>query len=245
MNGRFARSALGLAACAAVAAGALLVGRHLYLGAKGAAAAVLIDRAWGRSFDDGHPHRPWPWADFTPVARIEVRRLGIDRPVLSDAGGRTMAFGLGHLIGSAPLGGRGLSAIGGHRDTWAAFLADLQRGDTIVLRTFDGVRRYRVTDTTVADRHAALPAAYAWGADAAGDAAALGDSAAADRLVLVTCWPFNAIRRGPLRYIVTCVAETPPSAARPAIAPDLPQRVDDPDAATTNGISMKLVLPGA
>jgi sortase A len=234
MNGRFARRALGLAACAAIAAGALLVGRHLYLGAKGAAAAVLIDRAWGRSFDDGRPHRPWPWADFTPVARIEVRRLGIDRPVLSDASGRTMAFGLGHLVGSASLGGRGLSAIGGHRDTWAAFLADLQRGDTIVLRTFDGVRRYRVSCTTVVDRRAALSAAYAGQADPAADA---------DRLVLVTCWPFGAVRSGPLRYIVTCVAETPPSAGRPALAPDLSQRVDDP--ATTTGSSMLLARPGA
>jgi len=205
---RRARAALAITACAAAATGALLVGRHLYLGAKGAAAAVLIDRAWTRSFDDGRPRHPWPWADFTPVARIEVRRLGIDRPVLSDATGRTMAFGLGHLVGSAPLGGRGLSAIGGHRDTWAAFLADLQRGDTIVLRTLDGVRRYRVTDTTVVGRRAVLPAADAWGAD---------PGSGPDRLALVTCWPFGAVRRGPLRYVVTCVLESPATAA-PAAA---------------------------
>jgi len=236
MRRRFARRALGFAACVAVAIGALLVGHHLYLGAKGVAAAVLIDRAWGRSFDDGRPHRPWSWADFTPVARIEVRRLGIDRPVLSDATGRTMAFGLGHLVGSAPLGGRGLSAIGGHRDTWAAFLADLQRGDTIVLRTFDGVRRYRVTDTTLVDRRATLPAAHVWGADPAADA---------DRLVLITCWPFDSVRHGPLRYIVTCVGETPAAPARAAPGAGSGQRCGDPAAVTTTGSSMKLALPGA
>ena len=226
---RLVRATLGLAACAAVAAGALLVGRHLYLGAKGAAAAVLIDRAWWRTFDDGRPHRPWPWADFTPIARIEVRRLGIDRPVLSDATGRTMAFGLGHLVGSAPLGGRGLSAIGGHRDTWAAFLERLQRGDTIVLRTMDGVRRYRVTDTTVVDRHAALPAANTERADPAD---------APDRLVLVTCWPFDSVRRGPLRYIVTGIAETPAAPDRLASVPDPRQRLGEPAAVTTSGSSM-------
>jgi len=235
MNRRFLRSALGLAAFVAIASGALLVGRHLYLAAKGAAAAVLIDRAWSRSFDDGRPHRPWPWADFTPVARIEVRRLGIDRPVLSDATGRTMAFGLGHLVGSAPLGGRGLSAVGGHRDSWAAFLEDLQRGDTIVLRTLDGVRRYRVDDTTVVDRRAGLPAVYAAGADPGTDP---------DRLALVTCWPFDSIRRGPLRYLVTCVAETPAAATRAAPASGPRQRPGDP-AVTTTGSSMKLALPGA
>jgi len=205
---RLSRRALALLACVAVVSGAALVGRHLYLRTKAAAAAVLIDRAWTHALDDGQPHRPWPWADFTPIARIEVRRLGIDRPVLSDAGGRTMAFGLGHLIGSARPGGPGLSVVGGHRDTWAAFLADVQRGDSIVVRTLDGGRRYRVDATIVVDQHAArLPAATAVAVSAA--APGIDPATGADRLVLVTCWPFGSVRRGPLRYVVSCVAETP------------------------------------
>jgi sortase A len=230
-------------ASAAVASGALLVGRHLYLGAKGAAAAVFIDRAWMRSLDDGQRHRPWPWADFTPIARIEVRRLGIDRPVLSDAGGRTLAFGLGHLIGSARLGGSGLCAVGGHRDTWAAFLADLQRGDTIVLRTLDGVRRYRVAETTVVDHRAAFLPEAAAGAGRA-MAPADGASTTADRLMLVTCWPFGSVRRGPLRYLVTCVAEWPAAVSQTAHGPVALQRFGDP-AITTSGSSMELARPGA
>jgi sortase A len=192
--GRVLRGGLGLAASVALVSGALAVGRYSYLRAKGEAAAVLIDRAWSRLLDEGRPHPPWPWADFTPIARIELRRLGIDRPVLSDATGRTLAFGLGHLAGSARPGGPGLAVVGGHRDTWAAFLAEVQRGDIVVLRTPEGGRRYRVTATAVVDgRDALLPAS----------------AGAADRLVLVTCWPFRSVRRGPLRYVVTCTAETP------------------------------------
>ena len=194
---RRARAALACAASVALGAGVLLVGRDLYLRAKGRVAASLIDRAWVRSLEDGREYRPWPWADFTPVARLEIRRLEIDRPILSDATGRTLAFGLGHLVGSAPLGGPGTGAIGGHRDTWAAFLARVEPGETIVLRTRAGGRRYRVAAREVVDqRDAALPA-----------------TAGGDRLVFVTCWPFDAVRHGPLRYVVTAVAEERPAGA--------------------------------
>ena len=220
---RLARAGLALASLLALAGGALAVARHLYLGAKGAVAAALIDRAWVRTLDDSRPHRPWPWADFVPIARIEIRRLGIDRPILSDASGRTLAFGLGHLVGSASPGSPGLSAIGGHRDTWAAFLARLERGDMIVVRTRGGGRRYRVEATAVVDSGAALqPVSY--GTDAA---------AGRDRLVLVTCWPFGALRRGTLRYVVRCAA-VDQALDRPAPV----QRVDVVPSVNTTGSSM-------
>jgi sortase A len=199
---RSARAALACATLVTLIAGVFLVGRHLYLQAKGMVATALIDRAWVRSLDDGRAHRPWPWADFTPVARLELRRLAIDRPILSDATGRTLAFGLGHLVGSAPLGGPGTGAIGGHRDTWAAFLARVEPGDTLVLRTRAGGRRYRVVAREVVDqRDVALPARTGDGSD----------PAIGDRLVFVTCWPFDSFRRGPLRYVVTAVAQERPA----------------------------------
>jgi sortase A len=175
---------------ACLAAGSLLVGRQLSLEAKAATAAVLIDRVWNARLAEGRPVPPWPWADFAPIARIEVRRLGIDRPVLSDASGRTLAFGLGHVSGTALPGEHGACVLAGHRDTWAAFLRDLRPGEEVLLRTPRGGVRYRITGTDVVDwREFPL-------------APEEGSGVPADRLLLTTCWPFDAMRRGPLRYVV-------------------------------------------
>ena len=202
-----ARRLLSSAALVALFCGGTLLGRELYLRAKGAVAAVLIDRAWAAHLDDGGAHRPWPWADFTPVARIEIGRLRVDQPILSDATSRTMAFGLGWIVGSAPLdrgrdaadpgGGSGVVALAGHRDTWAAFLQHLRVGDTLVLRTGGVPRRYRVVDLEVVDARTArvMPAS----------AAAIADGR---RLLLITCWPFGATRRGHQRLVAECLLES-------------------------------------
>jgi sortase A len=143
-----------------------------------------------------------------------VVRLGIDAPILSDATGRTMAFGLGWIVGSAPLdagpaaattrraatgppGRFGISAIGGHRDAGAAFLQDLRVGDTLVLRTGWAPQRFRVVSLEVVDARAARLAPPS---DAAVD---LGR-----RLLLVTCWPFDAARHGNQRFVVECALES-------------------------------------
>ena len=183
-----------LAAALCLATGAALVGREGYLEAKAVAAGVLIDRAWAGRLDGGRNVRPWPWADFTPIARLEARRLGIDRPILSDASGRTLAFGLGHLSGSALPGDAGTSVVAGHRDTWAAFLREIRVGEEILIRTPRGARRYRVTESTVVGE----PDLRLTDGDEAGTPA--------DRLLLTTCWPFDALHRGPLRYVVVAEA---------------------------------------
>lgn len=182
--------ALSAAAALALAAGAAILLRHLYLEVKAVAAGALIERAWAERLDGGAAVRPWPWADFVPIARLESRRLGIDRPILSDASGRTLAFGLGHLPGSASPGGPGTTVLAGHRDTWAAFLRDLRPGEEVLIRTPRGARRYRIAGALVVDA-----ADLRFTDD-------LDPDAGTDRLLLTTCWPFDALRRGPLRYVV-------------------------------------------
>ena len=63
-----------LVVSAAIAAGAglVLLTDQAYHRAKGWLAVRLVARAWALHLDDGREHRPWPWADFHPVARIEV-----------------------------------------------------------------------------------------------------------------------------------------------------------------------------
>ena len=187
---RRAALTLSLAAALALAAGTAVLLHQLYLEVKAVAAGALIDRAWVERLDGRGAVRPWPWADFVPIARLESRRLKIDRPILSDASGRTLAFGLGHLPGSAPPGEPGTTVLAGHRDTWAAFLRDLRPGEELLIRTPHGARRYRIAGTTVVDA-----AELRFTDD-------LEPDAGTDHLLLTTCWPFDALRRGPLRYVV-------------------------------------------
>ncbi len=158
---------------------------------KAELAQRLLLRAW-QSGQLGRPARPWPWADTEPVARLRVPRLGVDELVLRGASGRTLAFGPGHLDGTALPGEPGNAVVSGHRDTHFAFLRALQDGDLIVVETRDRRQQsYVVERSAIVDR------------TEVGVAGATRDS----RLTLVTCYPFDAIRPGgPLRYVVVARA---------------------------------------
>lgn len=159
-----------------------------WLPAKAALAQVLLEDSWRASLADGREHRPWPWSDAHPVARLLQPRLGLSQVVLSGDGGRPLAFGPGWAESSAAPGTRGTTVISGHRDTHFRWLRDLRQGDTVELETRAGRRRYAVVAREVADARVQR----------------IDATDGADRLLLVTCWPFDAVApRGPLRYVVT------------------------------------------
>jgi sortase A len=155
--------------------------------AKAALAQMLLDRAFARSLATHHPQKPWPWADMAPVARITVPRLDITRTVLSAGSGQAMAFAPTLLPGTAAPGAAGVTVIAAHRDTHFRFLAALQSGDVVTVQGLDGAtHRYRVTGHEVVRwDHFALPSE---GFD--------------NQLALSTCYPFEAMGHGPLRYVV-------------------------------------------
>ena len=124
--------------------GSFLLARTGWVKAKGAVGEVLIHRALAATLEDGRARRPWSWADMHPIARLDVPRLGIERPVLSNATGEALAFGIGHLDGTAAPGAAGNCVLAGHRDGWAAFLADLRVADAVVLETPGRRAVYRV-----------------------------------------------------------------------------------------------------
>ena len=169
---------------------------------KAALAQVLLHDAWSATLTDEQPHRPWPWADFWPVARLRVERLAVDLIVLAGDSGNVLAFGPGHNTRSAVPGGSGTIVISGHRDTHFRFLQDLRSGDRISLQTARGEFSYRVqANATVDVRTARLQL-----------------SQADRRLVLTTCYPFDALATGgPLRYVIEAVdAVDRPSASEAA-----------------------------
>lgn len=182
-----------------VALGGLMrAGAGLAVPLKAAVAQRLLERAFDRSRATRRAEKPWSWADTVPVARLRVPRLGVEQVVLGGGSGQALAFGPTLLPGAAEPGVRGTAVIAAHRDTHFRFLRRLRAGDTIELLPVVGpVRRYRVTRAEVVrwDRFA-LPA----GADAAG-------------LALVTCYPFDAVAHGPLRYVLHADLTAPVPAA--------------------------------
>lgn len=175
-------------ALAVLLIGALQFGRGAWIQAKAWLAQELIAHAWSRTLKGEHHVKPWPWADTWPVARLSAPALGIERYVLAGADGSAMAFGPGHVSGTPVPGETGNSVIGGHRDTHLAFLRHLKPGDALEIERADGRRvAYLVRDANVLDRR------DVWVAKQEGP----------DRLTLVTCFPFDALRAGgPQRYVV-------------------------------------------
>lgn len=193
------RRALLVAALVVFVPGAGLAGRASYLALKRAVAVRLIEGAWSATIADGRPRRPWPWADFTTVGRLEAPRLGVSRPILSDATGRTLTWGLALVPGTATPDLPGHTVVSGHRDGWAGFLRDLRTGDAIDLVAPSGERRrYRVVGSEVVD---------------ARDAAVLAPTAE-PRLTLLTCWPFDGLLPARERYLVTAEAANGPDGSR-------------------------------
>ena len=72
------------------------------------------------------PRRPWRRCSCAP-------RFSQDVIVLAGASGRTLAFGPGHLDGSARPGEPGNCVLSAHRDTQFAFLRRLEIGDLLDL----------------------------------------------------------------------------------------------------------------
>ena len=160
--------------------------------AKAWLAPWLLADAWQQTLASGAVGvKPWPWADTWPVARLRAPGQGVDLLVLAGDSGHALAFGPGHARASAPLGSSGLAVIGGQRDTHYAFHRHMQPGDALQLQLPAGaLRQYRVTGARVVDA----------------DQASLSAATVKEALLLVTCYPFDALRAGgPLRYVVSAL----------------------------------------
>jgi sortase A len=158
-----------------------------WIHARALVAQHLIERAWQGSKSDG-ARRPWPWADTRPVAKLTVPSQGISLYVLAGTSGRSLAFGPGHVDGTALPGSAGNSVIVAHRDTHFSFLRRLQPDEEIAVEDPSGhVVRYRVREIAVVDKHETH----------------LLDAADSPQLTLITCWPFDAVQPGTSqRYVV-------------------------------------------
>lgn len=156
--------------------------------AKARLAQFLLQRAWSRALTGEPMPTPWPWADTWPVARLQMQHPPVDLIVLAGAYGRTLAFGPGHVTSSALPGQEGTMVLTGHRDTHFRFLREVHPNDQLDLTGTDGTTlHYRVIEQRVMDSRRE----------------AISRGQGLQELVLVTCFPFDAIQAGgPLRYVV-------------------------------------------
>ncbi|MDP1769578.1 MAG: class GN sortase [Nitrospirota bacterium] len=168
-------------------------GSGAWIYVKAELAQALLQRAWADTRAGQGQMKPWPWADTWPVARLTVPSKDIDLIVLNGAYGRTLAFGPGHLESSAAPGSIGTTILTGHRDTHFRFLERLQPGETIRLQQSSG----RWLQFTVRNRQV-VDSRSAW----------IRSDDDERQVVLITCYPFDAIvPGGPLRYVVSAIEE--------------------------------------
>jgi sortase A len=177
-----------LALCAAfAAAGLVLAGQGAWIHAKATLAQILLERAFAQSLLAGIPVKPWSWFDSWPVARIEIPRLSLDAVALAAASGQALAFGPAHVAGTPVPGERGTSVFAAHRDTHFRGLGAIRAGDEIKIIRRDGRRlTFTVTATEIVRS----------------DRSGIDPYSAGRRLVLVTCWPLNAVTQGEERFLV-------------------------------------------
>jgi sortase A len=179
------------AALLLVAAGSCVT-QAAWIGVEAKIAQLLLATVWERRLD-GAP-RPGAWTAALPLVRLSGPR-GESVVVLADSSSDSLAFGPGHVRGTARPGERGHSVVVGHSDTHFAFLERLTVGDELVVERADRHRvRYRVEQARVADER---------------DGGALRRTGGG--LTLVTCWPFGALDpTGELRWVVEASAVAEP-----------------------------------
>ena len=176
---------------AAVLAATVSGSQAFWISGKAIVAQHLLDAAWQQSQHGAARTKPWPWADVTTVARLDVPSINTSLVVLSDASGEAMAFGPGLVAGNPDKASQETIAVGGHRDTHLAFMEHLDIGSLLFLESRDGNSYpYVLKDKRIVDSrtHTVSIAKQKAG------------------LVLITCYPFSASQTGgPLRLVATAL----------------------------------------
>lgn len=127
-----------------------------------------------------------PPASATMIGRIDIPQLRLSVPVLEDDTATSLLRGLGHIPGTAELGGLGTVGLAGHRDTFLRPLRGIAPG--MEIRATDTTGRYHyVVDSTeiVMPQAVSVLAIHS-----------------RPELTLITCYPFNYVGAAPKRFVV-------------------------------------------
>jgi sortase A len=157
-----------------------------------------------------------------PQGLLEVPVLGLVAPVLQGTSDAVLNEAVGHLNGSAWPGQPGTTVLSAHDVTWFSSIGSLRPGDVVRYVTPCRTYNYQVT------AHDIVPAGSAV------------YSTTASRIVLDTCYPFNALYLTSTRYLVyaslTSASPTHPLSVSPP-APPVP-RVPAPERLAAQGLGL-------
>ncbi len=143
-------------------------------------------------------------------ALLEAPSIGLLAPVVDGAGESQLSVAVGHVPASSWPGSPGTSVLAAHDVTWFSHIAQLDAGATVSV-----VTPCRTFEYTVAD-HRVVPA----GSPIV--------QTAAEQLVLITCYPLDALFLTSQRYVLDATltrvvdAGSPTGAVRPGVAPVVP-----------------------
>jgi sortase A len=123
---------------------------------KAVIAQQLLNHSWNKTLNDTKKHqadnaihKPWPWADTWPVAKLLVPQHNIEQIVLAGDSGNSLAFGPGYSFASATPNSAGTTVISAHRDTHFRFLKELKINEMIFIQTTDKTIPYQVYDMQI------------------------------------------------------------------------------------------------
>jgi len=152
-----------------------------------AAAELAAEAAAAPVAPDSSPAARAAVAPGTPIARLTIPRLELSAIVAEGDSDEILRRAVGHLPGSAPIGGAGNVALAGHRDTFFRALQGIRANDRIVLEGARGGRtEYRVE----------------WAALVEPRQVDVIEATGYPALTLVTCYPFHYIGSAPYRFVV-------------------------------------------
>jgi sortase A len=120
------------------------------------------------------------------IGRLDIPALHLSVAVLEDDQSKSLLRGLGHIPGTAELGGLGNVGLAGHRDTFLKPLRGIAPGMEIRATGRSGEYHYVVDSTEIV-----LPQAV--------EVLAIRSR---PELTLITCYPFHYVGAAPKRFVV-------------------------------------------
>jgi sortase A len=137
----------------------------------------------------------------TPSALLKAPSIGLVAPVVDGTGDTELAVAVGRVPASSVIGQPGTVVLAAHDVTWFSKIDKLQKGDTITLVLPCSTLTYHVTDQQVVSAGTPI---Y---------------QSAQSRLVLVTCYPLNALFLTSQRYLVNANLVATTLESRPVSSP--------------------------
>ncbi|QFU76221.1 class D sortase [Halioglobus maricola] len=124
---------------------------------------------------------------------LEVPSINLKVPVYQTNTELVMDRAAGVIDGMAYPHEPGNIGISGHRDGYFRALKDIKVGETIVLQTLEGEKRFRIDETHIVEI----------------DDTRLLQDTRDQTITLVTCYPFYFVGHAPQRFIVTASLDEP------------------------------------